>query len=83
MNNNLINFINGKMNRLQKRISNVQYEVSLLDTALYSSEVRKALSEEEKYKLIITFINKEHEYENLKSQYKSLNIIRMSLLGLI
>lgn len=83
MNNNLVKFIEEKMKGLQKRIDTLKCEIDILDTALYSSLLMSSLSEREKFRMNIEFTNKQAEIEYVKKQYKNLNIIRMTLLGLI
>ena len=83
MNNNLINFINEKMNKLYKKQMKLSEEIIKLDIALCDNEfVNQLTLDEYSYGLSLIF-NKEAELEYVKKQYKNLNTIRLHALGLI
>ena len=83
MKNNLINFINGKMMKLDKEISITRHQIIALDKGLYNKDVLKDFTEKEIKELRVTLYVLEKIYNILIDEYKNLNIIRMNVLGLI
>lgn len=83
MNNNLINFINGKITKIVAKLSTVQTQLYVIDNALYNKNFINKISFDEYIELIELFNLKQSELKYLINQYKNLNIIRLNLLGLI
>lgn len=83
MNNNLINFINEKMMKLDKEISTTKNQLTVVDKGLYNKDVLKDFTEKEINELRYTLYKLENKYNMLRDEYKNLNIIRMNVLGLI
>ena len=83
MNNNLINFINKKMMKLDKEISFIKSHLVILDNGLYNKDVLKHFTEKEIKELRVTLYKLENKYTMLHNEYKNLNIIRLNLIGLI
>lgn len=83
MNNNLINFINEKMDKLYKKQMKLSEEIYYLDTALCNNEFVNQLTLDEYSYGISLLFNKESELIYVKKQYKNFNTIRLHALGLI
>lgn len=83
MNNNLINFINGKMGKIYIEVGIIRTLITLLDNKLYNKDDLKDFTEEEIKELRVTLYTLEKIYNILNDEYNNLNIIRMNVLGLI
>ena len=83
MKNNLINFINRKMMKLDKEISLIKNLLAEVDKALYNKDDLKDFTEKEIKELRVTLYALEKIYDISSDEYKNLNIIRMHVLRLI
>lgn len=83
MNNNLIIFINEKMDKLDKEISFIKSQLVIVDNGLYNKDVLAHFTEKEIKELREILYKLENKYNMLYDEFKNLNIIRMYLLGLI
>ena len=83
MNNNLLNFINEKMMKLDNEISIINAQLVIIDNGLYNKDVFKRLTQEEIYSLKYEFYKLENKCNMLRNEYKNLNKIRLSILGLL
>ena len=83
MNNNLLNFINEKMMKLDNEISIINAQLVIVDNGLYNKDVFKHLTQEEIYSLKYEFYKLENKCNMLRNEYENLNKIRLNVLGLI
>ena len=83
MNNNLINFINEKMIRVDIKIQDIRKQLFILDKGLNNLDALMQFTDEELLELREILYILENSYDMLREQYKNLNIIRMYTLGLL
>lgn len=83
INENYIECIESKMNKLHERQYELMNDICTLDIGLHDKEVLSILSFTEYLKGVELIRTKEMELIRVKKQYKNLNQIRLHALGLI
>ena len=71
------------MEKLDKKIRDINYRVSIFDSGLHDKIVLELLSQNDIIHIKYIIPKLENKCNMLRKQYKNLNVIRLNLLGLI